>query len=133
MVLKFSPTSPTRRNVHQLLNPHQPKGFEDVRHLVLHMMLLVSGPQDTHCHTYVRICVPMGMLCVGARNIPWRIFYRNFFCACYVKGRHTFCGCVSLFSDIRRAFCGHVSLFSDTRHALHRRVSHFLHQKLNYC
>jgi hypothetical protein len=44
MVLKFSPTSPTRTLVHQLLNTRQSKGFKYLKQPMLHMVLLAPGP-----------------------------------------------------------------------------------------
>jgi hypothetical protein len=73
-------------------------------------------PIDTHMFTYVcqrAYCVLAQGASLGAYSVA------VLFCACHVKGRHVFRGCVSLFSYTRRALRGRVSLF--------------LHQKLNYC
>jgi hypothetical protein len=94
---------------------------------VLHAVLLVPGPQDAHWHTYVHVCVPTGMLCVGTRSFPWRIFCRHSF-LCMLSKRET---CVL---EIRDAHYVDVSpFFIDMRRVLRGCVSLFLHQKLNYC
>jgi hypothetical protein len=127
MVYKFSPTSHTRSIAHQLLNPQRSIGFDDVRQLVLHAVLLAPAPQDTHWHTYVRVCVPTSMLCVGARGIPWRIICRYFFVCMLSKKKMRI-------SEIHHMhFVGASPSSSYRRRGLLGRVSLLLHQKLNYC
>jgi hypothetical protein len=81
-IYKFSPTSPARSNAHQILNPRQSMGFEDVKHLVLHAVLLASGPLGDHWNKYVRICcnVHRCMLAQGASHREYWVYI--LFCAC---------------------------------------------------
>jgi hypothetical protein len=56
MILKFSPTSPTRTYAHQLLNTRRSKGFEDLKQYVLHVVLLARARRvavGTHTCAYV--------------------------------------------------------------------------------
>jgi hypothetical protein len=75
IVLKFSPASPTKNHAHQLLNTRQTKVFEDLKHSVLHTVLLAQARMvAVGTNMCVYICVPMGKSCAGTGSIPWRMF-----------------------------------------------------------
>jgi hypothetical protein len=59
-VQKFSPTLPTRTHAHQLLNTWESKGFEDLKQVVLHAVLLAPDPLGGFCNTYEYTCVATG-------------------------------------------------------------------------
>jgi hypothetical protein len=72
-------------------------GFEDLKQIMLHAVLLAPGPLRAHLHTYLHVCVTTGTSRAGTRSIPQRIFcWLSFFVELDKCETHPYIDCLPL-------------------------------------